>query len=151
MAFDLYDARYRSRVPLAGAMVVSMLVLFAFACWGTTLGLWHERRLFRPVAVGRLVSWSCTFVFTELPNMVTSLAPGHRPSDFADPAWFDLYLAGLDVAGAVPSRDGLSGARPAVDVSSAGGAGARPTPPVPEAPCGIPSPTAIWPAADARS
>lgn len=96
VAYDVYDARYGSRWPLAGAMVVSMVVLAAFAFLGTTVGLIHERRLVHPVAIFRLCRWSLGFVFGELPNMFASVLPGHHPSDFTDPTWFALYLVGLD-------------------------------------------------------
>ena len=33
---------------------------------------------------------------SELPNMLVSVLPGHHPSDFSDPAWFDLYLVGME-------------------------------------------------------
>ncbi|MFN8051177.1 MAG: metal-dependent hydrolase [Acidimicrobiales bacterium] len=101
VAYDVYDARYGSRWPLAGAMVVSIALLMVFAVAGTTLGLVHERRLFHPVATARLLRWSLGFVFSELPNMFASVLPGHHPSDFSDPTWFGLYL--LDVeAGRTP-------------------------------------------------
>lgn len=96
VAFDVYDAKYGSRWPLAGAMVLSMMVLAAFAFAGTTLGLIHERRLFHPVATWRLCRWALSFVITELPNMFASVLPGHHPSEFSDPTWFALYLAGMD-------------------------------------------------------
>lgn len=98
VAYDVYDARYGSRWPLAGAMVVSMAVLATFAFVGTTVGLMHERRLFRPSAILNLCRWSLGFVFSELPNMFVSVLPGHHPSDFSDPAWFDLYLVGFENA-----------------------------------------------------
>ena len=96
VAYDVYDATYRSRWPLAGAMVASMTVLAMFAFVGTTVGLWHERRLFHPVAVYRLCRWSLSFILAELPNMFASVLPGHHPTDFTDPTWFELYLIGIE-------------------------------------------------------
>lgn len=96
VAYDVYDELYSSRWPLAGAMVVSMLVLAVFAFVGTTVGLVHERRLFHPVAIFRLMRWALGFVFGELPNMAASLLPGHHPSDFTDPSWFAIYLVGME-------------------------------------------------------
>lgn len=102
VAYDLYDERYRTRWPLAGAMVVSIATFLVFTVLGTTVGLWHERRLFHPGSILRLTRWTLSFVFTELPNMLVSVLPGHHPSEFTDPAWFDLYLVGLE-------RDGAAG------------------------------------------
>lgn len=96
VAHDVYDARYGSRWPMVGAMAVSIAVFCVFTLLGTTVGLWHERRLFHPGAIARLLSWTFSFVFTELPNMAVSVLPGHHPSEFTDPAWFDLYLVGLE-------------------------------------------------------
>lgn len=92
VAYDVYDTRFTSRWPLARAMVVSLLVLAVFTVLGTTLGLLHERRLWHPLAVARLIKWAFAFAFSELPNMFASLMPGHHPSDFTDPMWFELYL-----------------------------------------------------------
>lgn len=96
VASDVYDARYGSRWPLAGAMVVSIALFVFFAFVGTAVGLVHERRLFHPGAILRLCTWTLGFVFTELPNMLVSVLPGHHPSDFSDPTWFQLYLVGLE-------------------------------------------------------
>jgi len=96
VAHDVYDARYGSRWPMAGAMLVSIAVFLVFAFVGTTLGLVHERRLLHPGSIARLCSWTFGFVFTELPNMLVSVLPGHHPSDFSDPTWFDLYLVGIE-------------------------------------------------------
>jgi predicted metal-dependent hydrolase len=96
VAYDLYDARYRSRWPLGAAMLVSIAVFVVFAFLGTTVGLVHERRLFHPGSIFRLSRWVLQFVFSELPNMLVSVLPGHHPSDFSDPTWFDLYLVGLE-------------------------------------------------------
>lgn len=98
VAYDLYDARYRSRLPLGAAMVVSVALLAAFTVMGTTIGLVQQRRLFSPVAWARLTRWAFGFMFTELPNMFAACLPGHHPSDFADPLWFELYLLDVDAA-----------------------------------------------------
>lgn len=96
VAYDVYDARYDSRWPLGGAMLVSIVLFVAFTFVGTAVGLVHERRLFHPASVFRLTKWTLSFVFTELPNMLASVLPGHHPSDFSDPTWFDLYLVGVE-------------------------------------------------------
>lgn len=93
VAVAVYDRCYGTRRHLVGALAVSILVLAAFVIAGTVVGLWHERRLFHPVAIARLTRWTLQFVFSELPNMVVATLPGHRPSDFTDPAWFAIYLA----------------------------------------------------------
>ena len=96
VAYDVYDARYSSRRALGGAMLVSIALFVVFTFAGTAVGLAHERRLFHPGSIYRLCRWTLSFVFTELPNMLVSVLPGHHPSDFSDPAWFDLYLVGME-------------------------------------------------------
>ena len=96
VAYDLYDARYSSRWPLAGAMLVSIALFVVFMFAGTFVGLIHERRLFHPGSLFRLTRWTFSFVFSELPNMLVSVLPGHHPSEFTDPTWFQLYLVGLE-------------------------------------------------------
>ena len=95
VAFDAYDARCESRRTLALAMLVSLAVFAWFVIGGTAVGLYNERRLFHPVSLYRLTCWSFGFIFTELPNMLVSVLPGHRPDDFVDPTWFSLYLVGF--------------------------------------------------------
>ncbi|NLA36617.1 MAG: metal-dependent hydrolase, partial [Actinobacteria bacterium] len=46
VAYDLYDARYSSRLPLGAAMIVAVVLLAAFTAIGTTIGLAQQRRLF---------------------------------------------------------------------------------------------------------
>ena len=103
VAYDLYDARYRSRLPLGAAMVISVLLLALFTVLGTTLGLAQQRRLFHPLAWVRLTRWALGFMFSELPNMFAACLPGHHPSDFTDPVWFELYL--LDVDATIRQND----------------------------------------------
>ncbi|MCO5312953.1 MAG: metal-dependent hydrolase [Microthrixaceae bacterium] len=96
VAFDVYDARHRSRRPLAAAMVLSVILLAAFTVAGTVVGLIHQRRLFNPFAVMHLVVWGFGFAFSELPNMFASVLPGHHPSEFVDPTFFELYLLDIE-------------------------------------------------------
>lgn len=98
VAHDVYDARHRGRWPLAGAVVVALSLMAAFVVAGTTLGLLHARRLHRPVAWWRLTRWSLGFLFSEIPNVLISVLPGHHPSDFADPSAFAIHLAAMDAA-----------------------------------------------------
>lgn len=95
-AFDVFKAVGVSKVRYVSAMILSMVLLMFFVATGTTLMLWHERRLFNPVAHVRLWRWAIPFAFEVLTNMVISTTGNHHPTDFADPSFYELWLREYD-------------------------------------------------------
>lgn len=95
VAHDVWAEVDGSRVRYAVAMTVAAVVLACFSLAGTLCLLWRRGRLFSPLAHGRLVLWSVTFLFEALTAMVLSCLPGHHPDDFTDPAslvaWLDHH------------------------------------------------------------
>ncbi|MEM7323279.1 MAG: metal-dependent hydrolase [Actinomycetota bacterium] len=99
VAFDVWRTVDGNRFRYAFATIVAALVLAVFSFVGTLCLLWGRRRLFSPLAHGRLLVWSISFVFDAVTAIVLSCLPGHHPDDFADPT----YL--LDWLGADGDRD----------------------------------------------
>ena len=99
VAHDVFHAISGSRRRHAVGMLLAFVVLATFTVAGTTVQLWHARRLWHPVAIARLVRWTVTFLFELLPAMAVALLPGHHPRDLADPAYLVQWLAELDAAG----------------------------------------------------
>ncbi len=95
-AFDVFTAVGGSRRHYVSSMILSMILLMMFVAAGTTTLLWHERRLFHPVAHVRLWRWAIPFAFEVLTNMVMSTFSGHHPTDFADPSFYELWLREYD-------------------------------------------------------
>lgn len=95
-AFDVFSAIDGSRVRYVASMILSMVLLILFVATGTTLFLYQERRLFHPVAHFRLWRWALTFAFEVLTNLVVSALPGHHPTDFADPSFYEIWLREYD-------------------------------------------------------
>ena len=92
VAFDVFQAIDGSRRRYAWGMVLSFVLLAVFTVLGTTLQLWHRRRLFHPLATLRLVRWSLGFLFELLPAMLLSALPGHHPRDLTDPPFLVQWL-----------------------------------------------------------
>jgi predicted metal-dependent hydrolase len=98
------------RVRLAAAMVTALALVMVFVAAGTTVMLAGERRLHHPVAWARLTRWSVVFAFELLTNLAVSLLPGHHPSDFADPLWYEVWLRTLDAdTGSLPLWSAATG------------------------------------------
>jgi predicted metal-dependent hydrolase len=94
----LHPSGFRAWLVRAVAVVVSLLSLFGFVVAGTSTMLWAERLLHRPMVWYRLVRWGIGFAFEVLPNVAVSLTPGHHPDQFADPAWYEVWLREYDSA-----------------------------------------------------
>jgi predicted metal-dependent hydrolase len=92
VAYDVFHAIDGSRRRFLWGMVQALLVLAVFTVLGTTVQLWHRRRLFHPVAIFRLVRWNVTFLFELLPAMAVALVPGHHPRDLVDPPFLVQWL-----------------------------------------------------------
>jgi uncharacterized protein len=103
VASDVYRAVGGGRIRYAAAMLVSAVILAWFAALGTLTMMWHERRLFKPVAHIRMFLWTLTFLFVLLPVMAVSVLPGHDPRDLADPyrlhSWITGRFDGIDAMG----------------------------------------------------
>lgn len=85
------------------AMISALAIIAPLIVTGTAILLTYERRLFWPVSWFRLIRWSVMFAFEALTNLGMSLFPRHHPTDFADPAWFEVWLAEFDEqSGTVP-------------------------------------------------
>ncbi len=96
VAHDVYAESGGGRVRYVFAMTLSMLLLAGFTTMGALSMLWSTRRIFNPLAHLRMLVWSISFLFELLPNMVSSVLPGHHPDNFVDPMFFGLDLVGLD-------------------------------------------------------
>jgi predicted metal-dependent hydrolase len=105
VAHDVFHAVDGSRRRYAWGMVLSFLLLAVFTVLGTTVQLWHTRRLFHPVAIIRLVRWTITFLFELLPAMIVAPLAGHHPNDLADPAYLVQWLREWDAGGATWAAD----------------------------------------------
>ncbi len=103
VAHDVFHAVDGSRLRYAWGMVLSFLLLAAFTVAGTSVQLWHTRRLFHPVAVVRLMRWALTFLFELLPGMAVAPLAGHHPRDLVDPPFLVQWLRELDADGGAGS------------------------------------------------
>lgn len=96
VAFDVFKDRSTStRAHIAGT-VVAGLFLALFTILGSIALLAKNRRLFNPMALGRLTVWAVSFAFEMVPAMVLSLLRGHDPRHLSDPAWMALWLQEFD-------------------------------------------------------
>ena len=100
VAHDVFHAVDGSRRRYVWGMVLSFLLLAVFTVAGTTVQLWHTRRLLHPLAVVRLLKWTVTFLFELLPAMAVAPLRGHHPRDLADPSFLVHWLRELDAGGA---------------------------------------------------
>ena len=103
VASDVYRAIGGKRPMYAVAMLLSAFLLAWFSVLGILTMLWHERRMFKPVAHVRLFVWSLTFLFVLLPVMAVSILPAHDPRELADPyrlhSWITGTFDGVDAMG----------------------------------------------------
>lgn len=96
VAYDVFIALGgKKRTYLLGLLTL-LTILGVFVVTGTTLMLAKQRRLWRPVAWWRLTSWALSFLFEAVPDMISTAVGRHHPDDLCDPAWFGLYLQGID-------------------------------------------------------
>jgi predicted metal-dependent hydrolase len=96
VAFDAFTQISGKRRTYVAAMVTAMVLLGFFAAVGTFQMLWHQRRLFRPIAHWRMLSWTLSFLFELLPAMVVSALPGHHPTKLVDPPFYGQWLEHFD-------------------------------------------------------
>lgn len=98
VAFDVFQAVDGSRRRYVWGMILGFALLALFTVLGTTVQLWQQRRLWRPIAYLRLGRWALTFLFEMLPAMAVSAMRGHHPRDLADPAYLVQLLRERDAA-----------------------------------------------------
>lgn len=96
VAFDVFQQTSGRRRTHIAAMTTAMVLLGFFAAAGTVQMLWHQRRLFRPIAHWRMLVWTLSFTFDMLPAMVVSTLPGHHPSKLVDPPFYRQWLEHFD-------------------------------------------------------
>jgi len=123
-AHDVHRAveggRRGSRIRLVAAMLVALTLVAVFVAAATTIMLAAERRLHHPVAWFRLIRWSVGFAFELLANLVMSALPGHHPTDFVDPLWYEVWLRSFDAErGTLPLWDEPRQPEPAVEPAAA--------------------------------
>jgi predicted metal-dependent hydrolase len=96
-AYDVFEALDGSRLRLAGASLVSLVLLIGFSMAGIAVQLRGARRLWSPLAWLRVTRWSLSLAFTVLPTVAASCLPGHDPRTCADPVYLSQWLrsAGL--------------------------------------------------------
>lgn len=92
VAHDVWAATDGNKPRYAMAMMVAAALLAIFTFVGTICLLAGRRKLFSPLAHGRLLLWSITFVFEAITAMVLSCLPGHHPDDFTDPTYLLDWL-----------------------------------------------------------
>ena len=97
VAFDVFTALGGKRRTYLLGLLTLLTVLSVFVVMGTTLMLAKQRRLWNPVAWWRLTCWALSFLFEAVPEMIATAIGRHHPSDLCDPAWFALYLQGIDL------------------------------------------------------
>lgn len=83
------------RARLIGGLL-AFAVLGLFTMLGLVPQLWRSRRLWHPVTIARLTTWSVSFAFELLPALLLSVFGAQRPADLADPPWMRRWLAGYD-------------------------------------------------------
>jgi predicted metal-dependent hydrolase len=123
-AHDVHRAvegrRRGSRFRLLAAMAVALTLVAVAVAAGTTIMLAAERRLHHPMAWFRLIRWSIGFAFELLTNLVMSALPGHHPTDFVDPLWYEVWLRSFDAErGTLPLWDESDQPQPAVESTPA--------------------------------
>lgn len=96
VAFDVFQAVDGSRRRYIWGMILGFSLLAFFTVVGTTVQLWQQRRLFRPIAYLRLTRWTITFLFELLPAMAVSALRGHHPRDLVDPPFLVNLLRERD-------------------------------------------------------
>ena len=103
VAPDVYRAIGGGRLRYAAAMLISVLILAWFSVLGILMMMWHERRLFKPIAHLRMLLWTLSFLLVLLPVMAVSVLPAHDPRDLADPyrlqSWITGHFDGIDSMG----------------------------------------------------
>lgn len=96
VAFDAFHQTSGRRRTYVLAMVTAMILLGFFAAAGTAQMLWHQGRMFRPIAHWRMLKWTLSFTFELLPAMAVSALAGHHPSKLVDPAFYEQWLEHFD-------------------------------------------------------
>ena len=106
VAHDVWAAVDGNRRRYAAGMVTSFTILVWFIFIGTVAQLAATRRIFSPLAWGRLVVWGIGFAMEALPTMAITVLKGHHPADLADPSWLPVWLSQYDTeAGTMPMWD----------------------------------------------
>jgi predicted metal-dependent hydrolase len=102
VAFDVYAALDGSRLRHAVAATATFATLAWFTVLVTLALLVGSGRWRSPGCWLRLPRWALGIAFVTLPDLVSSVLPGHHPSQLADPPGLVAWLRGLD--GAAPDR-----------------------------------------------
>lgn len=97
VAFDVWQSQRRSRFRLAVATALAMLVLAGFTTLGFFTILATDRQVLRPRVWLNLTRWTFSYIINELPNIASSALPGHHPSQFVDPLFFETVLDSWDM------------------------------------------------------
>lgn len=92
VAFDVHRGYLGTRRYYLRAMILSLSILAVTTVMSVVIQLHHERRLFSPMAWGRLTWMAVSFLFELGPMMAASALPGHHPSQLTDPALFAATL-----------------------------------------------------------
>lgn len=107
VAHDIYRTATREptdksllSVRFLAATVVALALVVFFVFTAMAVMLFAERRLFHPLAWMRLTRWVVLFTFELLTNLTLSMLPGFHPTDFADPAFYEVWLQEFDSASA---------------------------------------------------
>lgn len=93
---DLWAAVDGNRWRYVRAAALSITLVGLFVAWGTLAQLWSARRLWSPVAWGRLAWWAVSAGMEIVPTLVVSCLPSHHPSQLVDPSWYALWLRDLE-------------------------------------------------------
>ena len=112
VAFDVYTAVDGSRLRHAVAAAATFCILAWFTVLTVLVLLAGTGRWRSPGCWLRLPRWALAIAFTTVPDLVSSLLPGHHPSQLVDPQGLVAHLRGVDAAaaGATPGRPGRSDA-----------------------------------------
>ena len=96
VAFDVYAALDGSRVRHAAAAATTFSILAWFTVLTLFTLLFGSGRWRSPGCWLRLPRWALGIAFVTLPDLVSSLVPGHHPSHLADPAGLVASLRTMD-------------------------------------------------------
>jgi len=96
---DLWSAACGRRWRYVRNAALAVVVVGASVTAATLSQLWSARRLWNPLAWGRLVWWAVSAGMEVLPTLAVSCLPSHHPSKLVDPSWYALWLDELGVTG----------------------------------------------------
>jgi hypothetical protein len=97
VAFDVYAASDGSRWRHALAAAATFSILAWFTVLTILVLLFSTGRWRSPGCWLRLPRWALGIAFVTLPDLVSSVMPGHHPSDLADPPGLVACLRDIDL------------------------------------------------------